>query len=194
MCNQAGSARAVQSAVMDRAPGRAEARLRSGCLGRVLLPGLLRRRPPGSPAPPGAYMPGAARCSSAVVADGRRPQRGAQSLSVTRVESNAMGSWSGAVRVRTRDCGVGPRAEHRPKDCGNSGGGDRGLWMRGAGLGLGEDRGLGGLWTCQDVQAEVPGVSSWRGERRRLRLGLLGRGAAEGRRMRLGRRDPEPAL
>lgn len=163
MCNQAGSARAVHSAVMDRAPGRAEARLRSGCLGRALLPGLLRRRPPGSPAPPGAYMPGAARCSSAVAADGRRPQRGAQSLSVPgwRAMQWAAGPGreGGVVRARTRDCGVGPRAENKPKDCGKSGGGDRGLWMRSAGPGLREDRGLSGPWTCQDEQAQVLGVN-----------------------------------
>lgn len=92
MCSQAGSARAVHSAVMDRAPGRAEARLRSGCLGRALPPGFLRRRPPGSPAPPGAYMPGAARRRSAVAAGRRRPPPRAQSLPVRGEESNALGS------------------------------------------------------------------------------------------------------
>lgn len=87
-----------------------------------------------------------------------------------------MGGWPGAVRARTRDCGVGPRAEHRPKDCGNSGGGDQGLWMRGAGPGLREGRGLVGLWTCRDEREEVPGVGYWRGGRRRLGPGLLDRG------------------
>lgn len=52
--SQAGSARAVQSAVMDRAPGRADTRLRSCCLG-IEAPPLLRR-PPGTVEPGGAYM------------------------------------------------------------------------------------------------------------------------------------------
>ncbi|KAM7080692.1 putative cytosolic iron-sulfur protein assembly protein CIAO1 isoform 2-T2 [Ciconia maguari] len=57
MRSQAGSASAVQSAVMERAPGSAEARLRSGCLGRPLPAAPRRRRPPGSPGPPGVYIP-----------------------------------------------------------------------------------------------------------------------------------------
>lgn len=52
--SQAGSARAVQSAVMDRAPGRADTRLRSGCLGNEVPPLLLR--PPGTVEPGGAYI------------------------------------------------------------------------------------------------------------------------------------------
>lgn len=71
----------------------------------------------------------------------------------------ARGGGEGVVRARTRDCGVGPRAENKPKDCGKSGGGDRGLWMRSAGPGLREDRGLSGPWTCQDEQAQVLGVN-----------------------------------
>ncbi|TNN86419.1 hypothetical protein EYF80_003189 [Liparis tanakae] len=52
--SQAGSASAVHSAVMDRAPGRADTRLRSGCLGMEVPPLLLR--PPGAVGPGGAYM------------------------------------------------------------------------------------------------------------------------------------------
>lgn len=101
----------------------------------------------------------------------------------TRVESKAMGGWPGAVRASTRDCGVGLRAEHRPKDCGNSGGGDRGLWLRGAGSGLGDGRGLHWLWTCQDERAEVLGgwgVGYWQADRRRLGPGLSDRGLLRG--------------
>lgn len=100
----------------------------------------------------------------------------------------AAGRGRGGVRARTRDCGVGPRAENRPKDCGNSGGGDRGLWMRGAGPGLREGRGLSGLWTCQDEQAQILGSATGAGERRILRPALMDRGLLR------GRRDPEPAL
>lgn len=53
--SQAGSARAVHSAVMDRAPGRAETRLRSGCLGNE-VPALLLRPPGRTAEPGGAYM------------------------------------------------------------------------------------------------------------------------------------------
>lgn len=72
-----------------------------------------------------------------------------------------MGGWTGAVKARTRDCGVGPRAKHRPKDCGNLGGGDQGLWMRGAGLGEGSL--LRRLWTCQDERAEYQGSATGAG-------------------------------
>lgn len=56
--SQAGSARAVQRAVMDRAPGRADTRLRSGCLGKEEAP--LRLRAAGTVEPGGAYMSSAA--------------------------------------------------------------------------------------------------------------------------------------
>lgn len=52
--SQAGSARAVHRAVIDRAPGSADARLRSGCLGSV-VPARLRRFP-GTVVPGGAYI------------------------------------------------------------------------------------------------------------------------------------------
>ncbi len=52
--SQAGSARAVQRAVMESAPGSADAKLRSGCLGRAVPPLLLRF--PGAAVPGGAYM------------------------------------------------------------------------------------------------------------------------------------------
>lgn len=52
--SQAGSARAVQRAVMESAPGSADARLLSGCLGRAVPPLLLRL--PGRAVPGGAYM------------------------------------------------------------------------------------------------------------------------------------------
>lgn len=105
-----------------------------------------------------------------------------------------MGGWPGAVRARTRDCGVGPRAEHRPKDCGNSGGGDRGLWMRGAGSGLGDSRGLHRLWTCPDERAEVLGGWLMARGPEETWTRVIRRGVAEGRRMQLGRRDRESAL
>lgn len=105
-----------------------------------------------------------------------------------------MGEWPGAVRAGTRDCGVGPRAEHGPKDCGNSGGGDQGLWMRGAGSGIGDSRGLDRLWTCQDERAEVLGGRLLvRGPEETWTRVIRQRGA-EGRRMRLGRPDQESAL
>lgn len=115
---------------MESAPGRAEARLRSGCLGRALPPGLLRRRPPGSPAPPGAYMPGAARRCSAVAVGRRRPPRGAQSLPVPgrRQLKKAQG-----CRDRHRRLGGGTWA---PADTGGLQGfrgRGRGPWNRSAG-------------------------------------------------------------
>lgn len=51
---QAGSANAVHRAVMESAPGRADARLRSGCLGSAVPP--LLRRLPGTVVPGGAYI------------------------------------------------------------------------------------------------------------------------------------------
>lgn len=103
----------MHSAVMDKAPGRAEARLRSGCLGRALPPGLLRRRPPGSPAPPGAYMPGAARRRSAVAAARRRLPGGAESAcSRENAGEEPQGCQGGHQRLEEWDLGPSgaPRA------------------------------------------------------------------------------------
>lgn len=80
------------------------------------------------------------------------------------------------------------------RTAGIRGGGDQGLWMRGAGSGLGDGRGLHRLRTCPDERAEVLG--GWlmaRGPEETWTRVIRQRGA-EGRRMPLGRRDRESAL
>jgi hypothetical protein len=91
--------------------------------------------------------------------------------------------------------GVEPRAELRPEDCRDSGGGDGGLWIRGAGGEPGEGCELGGVWANQDKGGggtEDPVLRS--GERKEDRdLGSWPEGT-EGRRTQLGRGNQAPGI